>query len=70
MQQQPLFGSIFYFFFVVIIEFSFFIGVLLRIIKPGRSRLLEFEKKHSIGRLIETFSKNPDQVVEDETVSE
>ena len=27
--QQPLFRSIFYFFFVVIIEFSFFIGVLL-----------------------------------------
>ena len=33
-------------------------------IRPGRSRLLEFEKKKdSIGHLIETFSKYPDQVV-------
>ena len=35
----------------------------LSIIRPGRSRLLEFEKKDSNGRLIETFSKYPDQVV-------
>ena len=28
---------------------------LLSIIRPGRSRLLEFEKKDSIGSLIETF---------------
>ena len=33
------------------------------IIRPGRSRLLEFEKKDSTGRLIETFSKYLDQVV-------
>ena len=33
------------------------------IIRPGCSRLLEFEKKDSTGRLIETFSKYPDQVV-------
>ena len=33
------------------------------IIKPGRSRLLEFEKNDSTGRLIETFSKYPDQVI-------
>ena len=32
-------------------------------ISPGRSRLLEFDKKDSTGLLIETFSKNPDQVV-------
>ena len=31
--------------------------------RPGCSRLLEFEKKDSTGRLIETFSKYPDQVV-------
>ena len=29
------------------------------IIRPGRSRLLVFEKKDSTGHLIETFSKNP-----------
>ena len=33
------------------------------ITRPGRSRLLEFEKKYSTGCLIETFSKYPDQVV-------
>jgi hypothetical protein len=34
------------------------------IIRPGRSRLLEFEKnKLSTGHLIETFSKYSDQVV-------
>ena len=33
------------------------------IIRPGRSRLLEIEKKDSIGCLIETFSEYPDQVV-------
>ena len=33
------------------------------IIRPGRSRLLEFKKKDSTGPLIETFSKYPDQVV-------
>ena len=33
------------------------------IVRPGRSRLLEFEKKNSTGRLIETFSKYLDQVV-------
>ena len=33
------------------------------IIRPGCSRLLEFEKKDSTGRLKETFSKYPDQVV-------
>ena len=34
------------------------------IIRPGRSTLLEFEKKkESTGCLIETFSKYPDQVV-------
>ena len=33
------------------------------IIRPGRSRLLEFEKTDSIGCLIETFSKNLDQDV-------
>ena len=33
------------------------------IIKPGCSRLLEFEKKDSTGRLIQTFSKNQDQDV-------
>ena len=33
------------------------------IIRPGRSRLLEFWKKDSPGRFIETFSKYPDQVV-------
>ena len=33
------------------------------IIRPGRSRLLEFEKTDSTGCLIETFSKYPDQVV-------
>ena len=32
-------------------------------IKLGRYRLLEFEKKDSTGRLIETFSKSPDQNV-------
>ena len=32
-------------------------------LRPGRSMLLEFEKKNSTGRLIETFSKYPDQVV-------
>ena len=36
------------------------------IIRPGRSRLLEFEKKDSAGRLIETFPKYPDQVVYDD----
>ena len=35
----------------------------LSIIKPGRSTLLEFEKKISTGHLIETYSKYPDQVV-------
>ena len=35
----------------------------LSIIRPGRSMPLEFEKKDSTGRLIETFSKYPDQVV-------
>ena len=33
------------------------------IIRPSRSRLLEFEKKDSAGCLIETFSKYPEQVV-------
>ena len=34
------------------------------IIRPGRSRLLEVEKNIYItGQLIETFSKNSDQVV-------
>ena len=33
------------------------------IIRPGRSRLLEFEKKGSTGHSLETFSKYPDQVV-------
>ena len=33
------------------------------IIRPGSSRLLEFKKKDSTGRLIETFSKYPDQVI-------
>jgi hypothetical protein len=33
------------------------------IIRPGCSRLLEFEKKDSTGRLIQTFSKDPDQIV-------
>ena len=33
------------------------------VIRPGRSRLLQFEKKDSTGCLIETFSKNPDQDV-------
>ena len=32
------------------------------IIRPVCSRLLEFEKKDSIGRLIETFYKYQDQV--------
>ena len=32
-------------------------------LRPGSSMLLEFEKKNSTGRLIETFSKYPDQVV-------
>ena len=31
------------------------------IIRPGRSRLLGFEKKDSTGCLLETFSKNLDQ---------
>ena len=31
--------------------------------RPGCSRLLEFKKKDSTGRLIETFSKYPDQAV-------
>ena len=35
----------------------------LSIIRPGRSRLQEFENKDSTGCLIGTFSKNPDQVV-------
>ena len=35
----------------------------LSIIRPGRSKLLEFEKKNSTGHLIETYSKYPDQVV-------
>jgi hypothetical protein len=35
----------------------------LSIMKPDLSRLLEFEKKDSIGHLIETFSKYLDQVV-------
>ena len=35
----------------------------LSIIRPGRSRLLEFEKKGSTGHSLETFSKYPDQVV-------
>ena len=34
-----------------------------KVIKPCRSKLLEFEKKDSTGRLIETFSKYPDQDV-------
>ena len=33
------------------------------IIRPGRSRLLEFEKKDGPGCLIETFFKNLDQEV-------
>ena len=33
------------------------------IIRPGRSRLLELEEKDSTGRLMETFSKYPDQDV-------
>ena len=33
------------------------------IIRPGRSRLLEFERKDSTCSLIEAFSKNPDQDV-------
>ena len=32
----------------------------LSIIRPGRSRLLELEKKDGTGCLIETFFKNPD----------
>ena len=35
----------------------------LSIIRPNRPRLLEFEKKDSTGRLIEIFSKYPDQVI-------
>ena len=36
----------------------------LSIVRHGPSRLLEFEKKDSTGRLIEiVFSKYPDQVV-------
>ena len=35
----------------------------LSIIRPGCSRFLEFEKKDSTGRLIEIFSKYPDQVI-------
>ena len=42
----------------------FFPDPKMAIIRPGCSRLLEFEKKKdSTGRLIETFSKYPDQVV-------
>ena len=37
------------------------ITYMYSIIRPGRSRLLEFEKR--TGHLIETFSKYPDQVV-------
>ena len=33
------------------------------IIRPGCSRLLEFEKKNSTGTLMETFTIYPDQVV-------
>ena len=33
------------------------------IIRPGRSMLLEFEKKNITGRLIEIFPKNLDQDV-------
>ena len=33
------------------------------IVRPSRSRLLEFEKKDSAGSLIETFGKCPDQIV-------
>ena len=33
------------------------------IIRPGCSRLLEFEKKDITGRLIETFAKYLDQIV-------
>ena len=33
------------------------------IIRPGRFRLLEFEKKDNTGCLIETFSKYPAQVL-------
>ena len=33
----------------------------LSIIRPGCSRLLQFEKKDSTGRLIEIFFKYPDQ---------
>ena len=33
------------------------------IIWPGRYRLLEFEKKDGTDRVIETFSKYPDQVI-------
>ena len=36
----------------------------LSIIRPGRSKLLKFEKKDGTGCLsLETFSKYPDQVV-------
>ena len=35
----------------------------LTIIRLGRSRLVEFEKKDNTGCLIETFSKYSDQVV-------
>ena len=35
----------------------------ISIIRPGRSKLLEFKKKDSTGLLIETFSKYTDQVV-------
>ena len=37
--------------------------ITVSIIRPGRSRHLEFEEKDSTGHLIETFSKYPDQVV-------
>ena len=44
-------------------NFSWLSYSKLSIIRPGLSRLLEFEKKYSIGRLIESFSKYPDQVI-------
>ena len=36
---------------------------MVSIIRPGHSKLLEFEKKDSTGCLIDAFSKYPDQVV-------
>ena len=35
----------------------------LSIIRSGHSRLLEFEKKDSTGRLKDTFSKYPEHVI-------